>query len=125
MLDAGPDSFGQVAAVGIVTDLVSGAQDVQRVLPLEHLLSEIGDDVRHSELHIAAIDVVIMQGPLLSDADTVEWPDDGVGELVLFPRAFDEILGGKLLKAVGGTRRRATLLRALGSWILRGALEDH
>src|SRR5208283_5111957 len=125
MLDAGPDSFGQVASVGIVPDLVSGAEDVQRVLSLEHLLSEIGNDVRHGELHIAAIDVVIMQGPLLSDADAVEWPDDGVGELVLFPRALHEVLGGKLLEAVGRTRRRATLFRALGSWILRRALEDH
>src|SRR5271166_6654313 len=125
MLDACPDSFGQVASVGIVADLVSGTEDVQRILSLEHLLSEIGDDVRHGELHVAAIDVMIMQGPLLSDADAVERPDDGVGELVLFPRTLDEILSRKLLEAVGGTRRRATLLRALGSWILRGALEDH
>src|SRR5208337_4711794 len=125
VLDAGPDSLGQVAAIGVVPDLVAGAQNVQRVLPLEYLLSEIGDNVRHGELHIAAIDVVIVQGPLLSDADAVEWPDDGVRELVLLPRALDEVLGRKLLEAVGGTRRRATLLRALGSWVLRGALEDH
>ncbi|MEJ7696554.1 MAG: hypothetical protein WKF78_08045 [Candidatus Limnocylindrales bacterium] len=37
--------MGQVAAVGVVTDLRAIAQDVQRVLTLEHLERQIGHDV--------------------------------------------------------------------------------
>ncbi len=37
--------MGQVAAVGVVADLVAVAQDVERILALEHLEHEVGHDV--------------------------------------------------------------------------------
>ena len=46
--------LGQVPAVGVVPDLGAVAQDVERVLALEHLLHEIGDDVAHGQLDVPA-----------------------------------------------------------------------
>ena len=51
------DARGQVAAVGVVPDLVAGAEDVQRVLALEDLLHEVGHDVAHRQLHVAGQDL--------------------------------------------------------------------
>ena len=47
------DAPGEVAAVGVVPHLVAVAEDVQRVLALEHLLHQVGDDVAHRQLHVA------------------------------------------------------------------------
>ena len=49
---------GQVAAVRVVPDLLAVAEDVQRVLTLDHLLHEVGHDVAHRELDVAALDDV-------------------------------------------------------------------
>ena len=54
MLHRGHDPAREVAAVGVVPDLVAVAEDVERVLALQHLLHEVGDDVAHRELHVAA-----------------------------------------------------------------------
>ena len=37
--------MGEVAAVGVVADLVAVAEDVERVLALEDLVDEVGHDV--------------------------------------------------------------------------------
>ncbi len=47
------DALGQVAAVGVVPDLVALAEDVQRVLALDDLLHEVGHDVAHGQLDVA------------------------------------------------------------------------
>ena len=81
------DAVGEVAAVGVVPDLAPVAEDVQRVLALEDLEHEVRHDVRQRELHVAAHDVGVAQGPAFADADAVERPDDRVREPVLLPRA--------------------------------------
>ena len=48
------DAPGEVAAVGVVADLGAVAEDVQRVLTLDDLLDEVGHDVAHRELDVAA-----------------------------------------------------------------------
>ena len=113
-LDRQADAPGQVAAVGVVADLAAVAEDVQRVLALEHLLHEVGDDVAHRQLDVAAHDVRVADGPPLADADAVERADDRVGQPVLLPGALGEVLGRELLEAVGRERRRAAALLALG-----------
>ncbi len=100
------DAPGQVAAVGVVPDLVAVAEDVQRVLALEHLLHEVGHDVAHGQLDVAAQDLDVAERPALADADAVERPHDRVRQLVLLPGALGEVLDGELLEAVGRERRR-------------------
>ena len=82
------DAVGQVAAVGVVAHLGPVAEDVQRVLALEHLLDEVGHDVAHRQLDVAAHDLGVAQRPALADADAVERPQDRVRQLVLLPRAL-------------------------------------
>ncbi len=100
-LDGQADAAGEVAAIGVVADLAAVAQDVQRVLALENLLDEVGNDVAHRQLDVARHDLAVAQRPLLADPDAVERPDDGVGQLVLLPGALGEVLGGELLETVG------------------------
>ena len=42
----------EIAAVGVVPHLLARAENVQRVLALEHLLHEVGHDVAHGELDV-------------------------------------------------------------------------
>ena len=120
-----PDPPGEVAAVGVVPDLVALAQDVERVLPLEGLEHEVRDDVAQRELDIAAHHVGVADRPPLADADAVERPEDRVGQPVLLVSALGEILAGELLEAVRGDRRRARELGALGCGEDAGGLVDH
>ena len=72
------DPAGEVAAVGVVPNLRAVAEDVQRVLALEHLLHDVGNDVAHRELHVAAQHLHIAERPALPHADAVERPHDRV-----------------------------------------------
>ena len=108
-----PDPARQVAAVGVVADLRPVAEDVQRVLALEHLQHEVGHDVAQRQLHVAAHDVRVADRPPLADPDAVERPQDRVRQLVLLPGALREVLGRELLEAVGRDRRRRRPLGAL------------
>ena len=80
-----PDAAGEVAAVRVVADLRPVAEDVERVLALEHLEDEVRHDVRQGELHVAGHDVGVAQRPALADPDAVERPDDRVRQPVLLP----------------------------------------
>ena len=124
-LDGQADAARQVAAVGVVADLPAVAQDMQRILALEHLLDQVGHDVAHGQPDVARHDLLVGQGPLLADADAVERPDDGVGQAVLLVGALGEVLRRQLLEAVGRLRRRAAALLPLGGRIDVGALVDH
>ena len=90
----------EVAAVRVVPDLASVAEDVQRVLVLEHLLAQVGNDVAHRQLHVAAHHLVVAQRAPLADAHAVERTDDRVRQAVLLVRALREVLGRQLLEAV-------------------------
>src|SRR5664279_5095325 len=106
-------SLSQIATVRVVPDLISGTENMEGILALEYLLRQIGYHMRHCQLHIAAINVMVMQCPLFSYADAIERTHDGIRQLVLLPRTLNKILGRQLLKSVGRTRRRAAVLRAL------------
>ena len=82
------------------------AQNVQRILSLEHLLHEVGHDVAHRQLHVAAEDVHVAKRPTLADPDAVEGTNDGVREPVLVVGGPGEILDSELLKPVGGNGGR-------------------
>ena len=60
----------EVAAVGVVAHLAAVAQDVQRVLSLEHLLHQVGHDVAHRELHVAAQDLRVAESARVSPMPT-------------------------------------------------------
>ena len=118
--------MGEVAAVGVVADLVALAQDVQRVLALEDLLHEVGHDVAESASFTLPLMMSrVAERPALADADAVERPDDRVRQLVLLPGALGEVLGRELLEAVGRDRRRRRQLGALGRREDRRGLVDH
>src|ERR1039457_603184 len=106
-------------------DLISRTENVKGVLALEYLLRQVGYYMRHGQLHIAAVDVMVMQCPLFSNADAIKRTHDGIRQLVLLPRPLNKILGGQLLESVGRTRRGAAVLGAFGSGILRSTLEHH
>src|SRR5450759_1551220 len=118
-------SLSQIATVGVMPHLISRTENVQRVLALEYLLRQIGHHMRHGQLHIAAVDVMVMQCPLFSDADVIKRTHDGIRQLVLLPRTLDKILCGQLLESVGRTRRGTAVLGSLGSGILRCTFEYH
>ena len=105
--------------------LLAGTEDVQRVLALEDLLYQVGDDVAHRELDVAGQDLLVAQGPALPDAHAVEGPHQGVGKLVLIPGGPGEVLHRQLLEPVGGQRRRDLPLLPFVGRPLVGALEDH
>ena len=117
--------MGEVAAVGVVADLVARPEDVERVLALEDLEHEVRHDVAQRELDVAAHDVRVADGPALADADAVERTDDGVRQLELLPGALGEVLRGELLEAVGRDRRRRGQLGAFGRREGRRRLVDH
>ena len=122
MLHAEAQPPRHVATVGIVADLRAVADDVERVLALQHLLHEVRHDVAHGELHVARHGLPIRAGPPLADADAVERPGDRVGKPVLFARALCEVLHGELLEAVGGGRRRTPPFLSLLRRVARGVL---
>src|SRR6266542_2991640 len=116
VLHRGHNPPGQVTAVRVMPDLRAVAQDVQRVLALEHLLHEVGDHVGHGELHVAGEHLGFAERPALADAHTVERPHDRVRQAVLVERGAGEVLHGELLEAVRRQRRRDAPLVALLRW---------
>ncbi len=119
------DAPGQVAAVGVVPHLRAVAEDVERILALEHLLHEVGHHVAHGQLHVAAEHLDVAERPLLADADAVERPQDRVGQLVLVPCGVREVLDRQLLEAVGRQRRGHLTLLTLERRPGVGRLEHH
>src|ERR1039458_8692713 len=125
MLDANPDSPRQIPTIGVVPHLIAFSENMKRILALEHLLRQVGNDVRHGQLHISAVYVHVTQRAPFANSNAVEGADDCIRQAVLLPGSLDEVLGCQLLKAVGGPGRRTSLLTSFGSWILRGGLVDH
>src|SRR5215469_735741 len=113
MLDRVSDAAGEIAAIGVMPDLGTVTEDVQRVLPLQNLLDEVRHDVAHGELDIARHDLLIAERAALADADAVERADDRERQLVLVVCRAGEVLDRELLEAVGRQRRRALPLLAL------------
>ena len=116
----------EVAAVGVAADLVAVAEDVQRVLALQNLLHEVGHDVAHRELDVAAEDVLVAERAPLADADAVERPADRVGQPVLLVGALREVFarrasGSRRCSSAAGTRARAP--SGVGNTV--GVLEHH
>src|SRR5690348_7500983 len=110
MFDTQPDALRQIAAIGVVTNLASAAEYMQRLLPLEHLLHQVWHNVGHRQLNVAAHDIAIVQRALLANSHAVKWPGYREWQLILLPGPLREIFGGQLLEAVGRTRWRATSL---------------
>ena len=96
-----------------MADLGAVAEDVQGVLTPQYLLDQVGDDVAHGQLDIAARHLDVTESARLPDADAVEGSDNGVGESVLLPGRAGEVLDGQLLKAIGGERRGDPALLSL------------
>ena len=86
---------------------------LQRVLALQHLLHEVGDDVAHRQLHVAAQHLDVAERARLADADAVERAHDRVRQPVLVARGVGEVLDRELLEAVRRERRRDLALLAL------------
>ncbi len=105
--------MGKIPAVGVTADLRPVAQEVERVLPAEHLEDQVGNHVREGQLHVAAHDVGVAHGPPLADPHAVEGSQDGVRQAVLLPGPDGEVLGRQLLEAVGRDRRGRGQLGAL------------
>ena len=63
---------GQVAAVGVVTHLGAVAEDVQRVLALEHLLDEVGTTWLMASFTLPLVTSTSPRARPLADADAVE-----------------------------------------------------
>src|ERR1035437_3610745 len=78
-------SLSQIATVRVVPDLISRTENVEGILALEYLLRQIGYHMRHCELHIAAINVAVMQRPLFSYAYAIKRTHDGIRQPVLLP----------------------------------------
>ena len=98
--------FAEIAAVGVVADLRAVAEDAQRVLALHDLLHEVGDDVAHRELHVAAQHLDLAERTRLADADAVERPHDRERQPVLVVGGLREVLDRELLEPVRRERRR-------------------
>jgi len=96
---------GQIAAVCVVANLRAIAQDVQRILTLQHFLYEVRYDMAHGQLDVATQDFHVTEGALLTDPYAVEWTDDGVGKAILIVGSSGEVFDRKLLKPIGGCRR--------------------
>src|SRR5262249_3564457 len=125
MLDAKTNAECQVAAVSVMPNLMTRTEDVQRVLPFEHLLNEIWYNVGHCELYIAAGNLTVSQGTLFPYSHRVERTSDCIGQLILFPGALSEIFRCEFLEAIRRARRRASVLRSFRSGKFGSALEDH
>src|ERR1035437_3741750 len=80
MFQANLYSLSQIAAIRVVPDLISRTENVEGILALKHLLRQIGHHMRHRQLHIAAINVVVMQRPLFSYADAIKRTHNGRSE---------------------------------------------
>src|ERR1700722_9264260 len=109
VLNTNANSPRQIATISVVAYLLPVAQDVQRILTLHQFLHQVGNYVGHGQAYIAAHDVAIGQRALLSEANTIEGPHDGVRELVLFEGALNEEFDGEFLKAIGRATRWAAL----------------
>src|ERR1700692_434093 len=48
------DPFGEITRIRVMADLRPTSEDMQRVLPLDDLLHEVGNDVTHRQLDVAA-----------------------------------------------------------------------
>ena len=66
-----------------MADLVPLAQDVQRVLPLEDLLHQVGHHVAHGQLDVSGSDLLVARGAFFPDADALKGPDYGIRQFVL------------------------------------------
>ena len=69
------DPAGQIAAVGVVPDLVALAEDVQRVLALEHLLHQVGHHVGHGQPDVAGQHLDLAERPALADQLSAAQPE--------------------------------------------------
>src|SRR5438046_766130 len=70
MLDTRTQAAGQVAAVSVMAHLTAIAKEMQRILSLQNLLYEIGQNVTHRQLDVAGINLTVAQSAALADADT-------------------------------------------------------
>src|ERR1019366_5180144 len=86
MLQANFYSLGQIATIRVVPDLISRTENMEGILAFEDLLRQIGHYMRHRQLHIAAINVMVMQRPLFSHTHAIKRTHNGVRQLVLLPR---------------------------------------
>ena len=117
--------LAKIAAVSVVANLVAAPRMCSGSWPLSTFCTRSG-----TTCDIASLTLPLMmsrsRSARFSPMPTqLNGPHDGVRQAVLFPCALREIFGRQLLEAVGRARRRAASLRAFGSRIFRGALEDH
>jgi hypothetical protein len=62
VLQGAGDPAGEVAAVGVVPDLAAVAEDVQRILSLEHLLHQVGGAERAERPAVDCIGEPVVAG---------------------------------------------------------------
>ena len=119
------DAFGHISAVCVAADLVSATQYVHGILIFDDLLHEVGHDMAHGEIDVAAGYFFAMEGAVFAHADTVEWSADRIGQPVLLPGTAREELAREFLKAVGARRRGTLALVTFGCRKNRRVLVDH
>mmetsp|Transcript_54379 Transcript_54379/g.100446 ORF Transcript_54379/g.100446 Transcript_54379/m.100446 type:complete len:279 (-) Transcript_54379:77-913(-) len=115
----------QIACICIMSPLLTRAQNVKRILSFQHLLHQVRHNMRHRQLDVAAQDLGIGFGSLLSDAHCVERSNDCVWEPMLLPGSLGKVFAGQLLEAVGAHRRRTFLQVRLLRGEGLGGLVDH
>ncbi len=94
----GDDAVGDVVDVGERARLLARAEDLQRALPGEHLVDQVGHRVRDARLGVGH----------LARAVGVEGAADRVGQAVLVVRGAAVDLAGELREAVGGRAARGS-----------------
>src|ERR1039457_648040 len=100
MLDTQPDAACQISSISVMTDLASGAENVEGVLALKNFLNEIGHHMRQRQAHIPTGDIAVPNCPSFTDSDAIKWTGDRVRQAILLACSLREIFSGKFLKPV-------------------------
>ncbi len=68
----------------------------------------------HGQLDVPAEDLFLAERFPLANAHAVEWPNDRVGQPILFPGALGKIFSRQFLEAIGRAGRRTAALFTFG-----------
>jgi threonine dehydratase len=83
--------FCEPASAAPVAGLIKyGAEEAERILPLQHLLHQVWHDMAEGESDVARHNLAVVPRSLLADPDAVERADDRIRQPVLLPGPLRE-----------------------------------